>query len=177
MATKTAIVPYLFLTDQGDWNLPEAYLLSLYYGLLADGLGPLVFHDGRIFSGVEFVDYMQTPGRYVWIGMVGPQAVGYAIMEDLLDRRAYAHFAFRKEFAPLSLSFGRDWLCSILHRFPVDVLLGTIPSHNLGACMFAENVGFRRVGKVPNYIWDARRGKPVSATFFYATAETAREAM
>lgn len=143
----------------GDVMLAYAYLQ-----FRASGLLPVIFPE-RVPTLTDFLVQfmgMQVLGCYL-DSITGPEMVGLGWLNSVTEladgrRRAEIGFGFfpsdkfgHKFSLSIKLRLGRMMLAWAFEDFKLDVLVGTTPVANRGACLYANMLRFRMIGPLPQY--------------------------
>jgi hypothetical protein len=161
----------LYQMIDGVPTMRDSDLMYLYDRVEAEGLSGLLFHDGSIRNGREFVDYVKTPSCIFFTIGLQDKPFGFFWLNRIETTHAYCHFVAFSDFwgDGRTVQVGIEAMKICLKEF--DMIMGMLPSTNVFAIRYLLKVGLHKVGNIPNLMWSEADQKPVEGTLLYITAE------
>lgn len=153
-----AIVPY----SPRSGVLRENDLLALYDRLKQEDLFPVVFHENPELTPIEFLNFFANPRNLLIMYAVKEQEnfepAGLAWLSEVTNcqdtlTRATGSFVFFKKYqsqqytGPLAHRTLDYWF----NQLHIDTIIGLTPENNRLASTFIKRVGFREIGRVPQF--------------------------
>lgn len=170
-SSDVEIRPYVCI--DGSWTVEDAELAELFNECRSDGLKDLVFFDGSIDTELQFIEAAKSPNNLTVVFIDGYSAVGFAWLNAIGARSAFAHFCFLKRgWGRKALDVGHrtvDYWMAFKKQDGsplLQVILGTIPTINQRALKYVFRLGFELCGSIPKMI-EGRDGKLYAADLVY----------
>ena len=168
------ITPYIEI--DGIRTFTDTFIKSLYSRIVAEGTDKIVFYDGGIKSGEDFLAYMKCGQNFLLVIENETDISAILWINKILYRTCYAHFCgFNGSIGAGSVDVGRF---AMNHMFGVtddsgqpcfETVLGLIPSWNIVGIKWLKKVGLVEIGKIPNALWDEQENKSVDGTLLHIT--------
>lgn len=171
---ELVLIPYIEIN--GEWTLPDLYIVDLFRLAEKEGTAETVFYSGGINDGYDFIELLQQKDAYpvIIVDKSGPP-VGVIWLRDFAKNYAYGHFLF------FSNSWGNGKAIegakmAIDHFFNFkkpdgvflfDVLIGVFAEENKKAFDFVLKVGFTIVGTIPKMLYNRYENRQTSAVYSY----------
>jgi len=117
-----------------------------------------VFTDGTVRTGMDFLAAMQSPLNIPVLAFHGVDPCGVAWMNGCGKYYAFGHFLFLQgQRGEIARKAGRGileyWFSFKLgDRSMFDVILGLVPSVNVRAMRYAEDIGLRKLCTIPRML-------------------------
>jgi hypothetical protein len=177
------------IMDGGKWNfLPYTHvdgvptmrdsdIKFLYDKCFEEGIGEILFHDGKISNAEQFIDHMTSTLVMFWAVYYEGKPFGFYWLNRIDTTHAYCHFTCYPEFwgTELTVEAGKRAMKICTKFFPT--IMGMLPSENTFAIDYLKRVGLNIVGEVPNLMWSQTTGKPCKGTMLYITKEMLDESL
>lgn len=161
------LIPYCEIN--GTRTLPDSFLAEVFQSMSADLL-KTVFHESKINSLAEFMAVLKNPANIpVFMITQDRKCAAFCWLNGIRANSAWGHFCYFRESGIDPKDLGKatlDYWFS-LGNGRLDVILGSIPSFNVAACIFIERVGLTRLGSIPSMCVNPFTGEKCSAVIFY----------
>jgi RimJ/RimL family protein N-acetyltransferase len=152
------ILPYL----PSVLEFKEDTLVGIYNRLKEEDLYKVVFHGNPTMDLSQFISFFSSPNVALSFFCVIVDGVEYPAgmcwLTDILTadgtiKTANGNFVFFKEYQKPSYTneFGKIALDFWLNRLKLNVVVGMTPSDNRAALLYIKRLGFKEVGRIPNY--------------------------
>ncbi len=169
---EITLVPYTL--HKGEWTLPDHFLRAMVEQLKDEGSFELLFYEGTIKTGDEFVQLMQNPSNVPVYAFMGKECIGFAWLNGMAGTMAYGHLCATKAArGPYTTEMGHRFM-EYWFSFPdkdglplFEFLFAMIPGFNNPAQHYLERLGWNRLGSVPGMIKCAYRTGRESAEIYY----------
>ncbi len=156
--TRNNIILIPYVEVNGSRLIPDDMIEKSWARALEQGLSLRVFGANKPFP--EILGMLKSRGNLpVFLFERGrPEPIGWAWLNGLSQRYAFAHFLFlRESWGKHTMDMGRAlvryWFA--LGDPPLlDVLIGNIPSSNKSAIGFVKRLGWSVVGEIPHMAYD-----------------------
>src|SRR4029077_16127385 len=164
-AGVTSKVKEWVITDYNPRTFPggEIYLPGLWKRMHDDLTFEMFFHEGPTMGFWDFVNLLSNPSSKIQL-VIGHDAEGNAvehagllmlehIMFTPILHRAVGSFMFFHEYWNRHDSEELGWAV-INHWFGVldaDTIAGITPADNRAALLFIKRIGFREIGRIPDF--------------------------
>lgn len=173
----TIIVPYCHV--DGVPTFKDSEVMGFFEKIERDGLKDIVFAGGDISSKEAFLREMQRHGAaMLYVVYVGDLQAGLIWLTHFEGRSCRVHFtSFSESWGMDTVSIGRDAIRQVIYMvgtdggYVFDVLLGLTPTDNVRALRWLDKVGLKRVGDIPNALWDAKQHESVTGTLMFLTRQ------
>ena len=181
---EITLVPYTL--HKGEWTLPDHFLRSMVEQLKDEGSFELLFYEGTIKTGDEFVQLMQNPCNVPVYAFLGKDCIGFAWLNGMAGTMAYGHlcslnrgylteavfikntYSKRYYIHKMGCMFMDYWFSFPGEDGPLfEFLFAMIPGFNNPAMHYLERLGWNHLGSVPAMIKPAYRTDRVSAEIYY----------
>jgi hypothetical protein len=167
------IVPYVF--NDGMPTILDSFILNVWDRIEQDGLHRRIFFDGVVQCREDFLQFVKENPSRVFFCFHEGLFLGVSWLTDVgFEPRAKIHHCVLKwAWGRLSLGAGLlvlDFIDSLMDSAgePVfRVLVGETPVENRLACRFAKLLGFKEVGVIPQYLYNARECRCMDALITY----------
>lgn len=173
----------LYTRIDGIPTFKNSDIFGIYNKIVEQNLDSLVFSDGTINSGRDFLNMLYTTNTILFVITYKNKKVGITWLNRFQGKKAQIHFCFFKEMhgRPKLIQIGEfalnkilNWKYSDNNEYFVDVLIGYIPVWNKAANKFMTKINATKVGIIPNSKWHSIEGSE-HAIFYYATRESIKE--
>lgn len=152
---------------EDGWTLPNEVIEHYYRLAVRGGVFRNTFYDGRVRTGSDFRDKMQSSRNHPVFVTVSEEPAGVAWLNDVTANYAFAHFFVLPEYwGADSVRMGRlviDYWMGISGQ--LEFLIGMIPGFNRIAAAFVKRIGFQEMCEIPKMM--VRDGQRDSCWFFY----------
>lgn len=166
-SSSSRLVPYAPVN--GDWSLPDEFILSVGIQMMREGTFRRVFYDGSIRTAEDAMAHWKRPSNlpvFVFDGADEPLAVGW--LNGVSGTIAFAHFCTFAAASGVAVDIGHRVLHYWSVAFPfLRAILGVIPEHNRAAIRFARSLGFSVACTIPGVLYDAYAGEYVGGSVSY----------
>lgn len=171
------IIPYTH--RDGVPTFADSEIRALYERSFQSGMGEMLFHDGSIPSADHWLSYVKGPGVLLYVIFYKGEIAGFCWLNRLEATSAYCHFAAFPEHwgTDVPVNGGKLAMQTFLTmqdqqgNYIFHTIMGMLPSTSTIQIDYCKRVGLKTVGEVPNLIWSAKEGKPVTGTVMYITRE------
>ena len=173
---EITLVPYTL--HEGEWTLPDHFLRLLFEQIQTEGSFELLFYEGTIKTGDEFVQLMQNPSNVPVFAFMETECIGFAWLNGMAGTMAYGHLCSLNKSLIKSLKrhyiykMGRMFM-DYWFSFPgkdgplFEFLFAMIPGFNNPAMNYLERLGWNHLGSVPQMLKPAYRTDRASAEIYY----------
>ena len=153
----------------GEWSLPDEFLLSIVVKAQQDGVFHKTFYDGQVANPYDFIVAMQEKTNYPVFGFWKNEPLGFAWLNGVTETHAMVHFCvLQTAWGKLALQAAKAAIAYWMEAVPqLEVLTGFTPANNKSAVRFIEKVGFVRAGEIPRMLKDVYSGETVPAVISY----------
>lgn len=172
--TDIKIIPYCEIDGIRTFSDTEIY--NLYEKMLLESKN--IFIDGSVKSPDDFLTLFKYGGHNLYVINYKDDTAAFAFLNHFDNKTAQIHFCiFKKYWGTIGTSLGRELLKNVLtikdrdDKTYLDVLIGIVPLENKHANRYAIRVGGKRVGYIPNLIWNEEHQQSEGATLFYFLRE------
>jgi hypothetical protein len=126
-------------------------LEMLWYRMIAEG-------TLNAFCTVQPPESWGVPGwmkkleggaHALWVGFLGDEVCGFAMVEGIRPRRAQAHFVTFRSCGRHIFRAGRFAVRFLIGHYNLDCLFGLVPETNRAAVKFLERIDGKRIGVLP----------------------------
>ena len=151
----------------GAFSIPDEVLSSLWLEMVTTGKFRSLFYNGNVTDEAGWSAWIKSSANYpvLVVDTTNHRIVAVEWLNNAVDGAALAHFCIlvfpRLEIGKAVL---RYWSGISLLR----VLIGFTPETNTGAVKYAEGIGFKRSGYIPemcNMVYEGRRVGAVITTY------------
>lgn len=145
-------------------DFKETVMVDMYNRLKEDNLYEIVFHDNHHMSLNQFItfftsgvaplaffcvikDGMEIPAGLCWLTDIATHGGGV--------KKANGSFCFFDEFQSPEYTnpLGQMAIDYWLNVLGVHIVYGVTPSNNRPALIYIKRLGFKEVGRIPNYCY------------------------
>lgn len=154
------LLPYVRI--DGEYTLSDFVLHGFFQQLQEEKTAQIVFQDGFICNGVDFINFLKEPRNLPAFAFIDNKIVGVAWINGITGKHAFAHFALLKSIwgkhsEEVGKAYLQYWfaLPSTKKEPLLDVILGFIPAKNSHALQFIKRLGFKQVGEIPSIMYNA----------------------
>jgi len=165
-SSEIQLVPYANV--EGEWSLPDEFLLSLAVQMMREHSFHILFYDGTITTPEQFMEAMKKPANAPVFFFDGTEPLGFAWLNGFSGGLAFAHFCGLRAARGRSVQVGllalQYWMTAFVW---LRVILGITPSNNRMAVRFVQKIGFTPLGEIPGVLYDAYNAERVSAVLSY----------
>jgi hypothetical protein len=166
------LVPYIAV--DGIMTFPDSAIMSLYDRMVEDRTHEVVFYAGHITDREFFLRYMKRPGVMLFALVMNKDHIGFTWLDGIEDRTAYLHFCLFSEYWGDTVEIGTYALNLLMNMqgkdgYVFDLFKGIVPVWNAHAVDFAVKCGGKKLGVLPNAVWNAAKNKSEDAVFIYYT--------
>jgi hypothetical protein len=177
MPEPAVIVPYCEV--DGIPTFRDSDVMGFYERIERDGFRDIVFAGGDIPSKEAFLREMKRPGAVMlFVVYVGDLQAGIIWLTHFEAKTCRVHFtSFSESWGMDTVAIGREAIKQILYMtsadgcYVFDALLGLTQADNVRAIRWLEKVGLKKVGTIPNALWNANQQMSVPGTLMYLTRQ------
>ena len=170
-----SLIPYTEV--DGVITYKDSEIMSLYDRMVQNGSTEATFSDGCVQSREEFLDMAKNCAFFVVLN--NKETVGFTWITDIYQVRAQAHFCFFRDsndWAKNSTKIGREVATKLINLkskdgYVFDVLIGITPNENLPANIWLARIGLKKIGEIPNGVFNAKQKQSTTATLWYLIRE------
>ena len=163
------LVPYAKVN--GEWSLPDEFILSLAYQMREEGTFTSVFYNGEITSPEAVLALMQRPTNLPVFAFTGSEPTAMAWLNGISGGIAFAHFCTFAAAKGRTVEIGQRVVSFWEVNFkPIRAILGLTPANNKLALRYIKSLGFTVIGTIPKLLVDAYHGELVGGTISYRSS-------
>jgi hypothetical protein len=142
------IRPYIHC--DGIPTFRDSDLLNLFDLMCRDKTDKIVFMDGHIKCGNDFVTFIKSGAALTFVAMNLDDPAGFGYLTHFENRTARAHFCiFSKYWGNGSIDIGKKLVSKAIESTGLDMLIGMIPEFNTKAIDFSLKCGAKLLGVLP----------------------------
>jgi hypothetical protein len=141
------IRPFIYV--DGIPTMRDSDLLILFDKMVRDGTDNLVFYDGQIKSGLNFIEFIKLAGNMLFVVYEDENPIGCGWLNNFKHRTAEAHFCVFSEAWDRSVEVGKLMIEKSMYVTNVDMLIGNVPKFNEIAIDFVKKCGGVILGELP----------------------------
>lgn len=144
----------------GEWNVPDEELVRFFRRAADEGLlSALQWRSDPALTNIyEAPRKLRSLNNPFFLVYAQDEPVGYFLLDDVRPEAARLHFCIFRwvHRAGLTVKVGRG-VCRhlLMKRFDRQrdflTLIAELPTFNKLACRYAERLGFRQLGEIPNF--------------------------
>jgi hypothetical protein len=142
-------------------HMSDAEIVDLYYGILSDGFGDILFYSGGTQNPDDWLDFVKLSTTWlVRVTHKSGQPVGLFWLNGFQGHTAQMHFAVRRGW-PDKLGAGRASVGWVAEKTELESLYGCTPKPFKHAIVYAKKVGFVMGHELPGACYIAKKDKYV----------------
>ena len=139
----------------GNCNVPDPFLLDLWYRMCREGKEKVVFYDGFISNGDQWLEFMKSPFNYPVV-VVGedkePKVIAW--LNAYENHNARGHYCFLTPFkrgvGEAIINYWRSMRDTNGDPLLLTII-GVTPEINEKAIHLVKLMGFTVLGTIPNF--------------------------
>jgi len=162
---------YMKLHVNGQHNVTDSQMRTLYRTAVKDDLIRSVFHDNPCFTEEDFVSFVKS-AENCFIAIFDNETsepVAFCWLNGFTGRTALLHFCVFRAYFCQSFDIG-EFVCNwLIGSGYVDSLLGFLPYAYRSARKLVKSLGFVTLARIPNAF--VIRGKVRDGILTVKTAE------
>lgn len=152
-----SILPYN--TVDGNWNVSDEFMESLYNRLCIEGKESSVFYDGSIKNKEEFINYFKSSGVVLYLVLSKVDIVGMAWLTSFDQRTAQVHFSAFNGAGKGVVRAGTFTINKLVNLkdsngYLFDSLYGIMSMNNEVGRKYVKKCGMVGVGVIPNFCFN-----------------------
>lgn len=123
-------------------------MVAVFERMKSEGLIPVIFHAIPMRNAGDFLALMKNPVNLPVFALSNTECIAFAWLNNITTNSAYGHFChFKNDIDPVEIGkvITKHWF-----KFPIDIVLGSIPAFNMRAVKFMQKLGYVVVGEVPD---------------------------
>ena len=164
------LIPYVEVN--GIRTIPDSDVKAAYRQLIYDGTDKIVFFEGGVKDEDSFLRMIKNPNNLMVFIVKDDKYAGFAWINNLLDHRAFGHFAFFKSVWGQVDDLGKEildyWFSIPGKNGPLlDVIVGIVPKFNTLANNYIRQIGFKTLGEIPMMMTNHYTDERISAVISY----------
>jgi hypothetical protein len=170
------IMPYCEV--DGIRLFTDTEVKGFYNRIERDGLKEIVFPHGDILSAQDFLQEMKSGRSLLYVVYADKLQAGLIWLNRFESKTCRVHFtSFSESWGMDTVHIGREAIKQILYMtsadgcYVFDALLGLTQADNVRAIRWLEKVGLKKVGTIPNALWNANQQMSVPGTLMYLTRQ------
>ncbi len=145
-----------FVSFDGVPTMTDSQIMELFHQTKKDGLVEVVFCNGKTNSPESFLAMAKRPECLFFMFFYKTHTIGYAGIENIIDRRGEVYFCFFNKFTAHAVPFTKYFL-NAARNLHFDVLIGGPPLWNQRAIRFEKAIGWQPLGVLPKAVWNHRK--------------------
>lgn len=172
------LVPYV--VDDGVPSLTDSEIADCFVRMRRDKTDRMVFYDGSITGKDAFVWFAKEPSRVFYVGMIQDDKACCCWLDEITGCSARLHFCVFSDYWGIADELAAKTVEFLFSLESSDdaplfyVLWGMVPRANDHAVSFAERIGARIAGAIPDAAWLAGPQRRADAMLFYLHREDVR---
>lgn len=166
------IIPYI--KRDGVPSLLDSEVMFLWEKALSDNALDYMFLDRHSVPPQDFLSIVQDPTTNFFVVFVDNDPALLILLNNLLYARAEGHFFFYNKYqGQQAVDLGKYCLNYLVNipltgkTYVYDIIIGITPVENIFACRFLSKVGMKVVGKIPNYLYNAKTNQQEDIIYSY----------
>ena len=171
------IIPYVEI--DGTRTYSDTEIMKLFNRVVEDGIYDTVFYEGSISTCEDFLCTMKGANNHLYVLDGNSETYGFVWLNRFEGRAAHLHFCTFKNIwgSGLSVGIGKKALLELINlqdkkgNYFFDLFVGWLPLWNAHAINFVHNCGAKKLGVVPNAVFNKTINRSESACFVYFTRE------
>lgn len=147
------LIPIISLA--GNCNVPDPFLLDLWYRMCREGKEKVVFYDGFVSNGDQWLEFVKSPFNYPVVVVnedKEPEAIAW--LNTYENHSARCHHCFLRPFkrgvGEAIINYWRSMTDSTGGPLLLTIL-GVTPEVNEKAVRLVKLMGFTVLGTIPNF--------------------------
>lgn len=179
---KTKLVPY-FRRENGEWSIHDDDIRTIFSIMEEEGSKEVVFRDGKIRTGDEFISLMQSDMARMYLSFTETGLPsGFFYLNWFEGKSARVHFCmFKKAKTTEKIRAAKDFLKFVFSmklddgQPMFDVLIGVTPVSNGPASSLSKHLGFEDIGIQPCTAYNAKEIKSEDVYLRYIKPDMLKE--
>jgi hypothetical protein len=151
-------------------NPSEGRLIEMWLTMENEGLVDVVFYDGIIDSLKKFMNFS---GKHLYSFYYDAQLVGFSWLTHLettsAGKSCRLHYCTFRAGKRILRPATEHWINFLLKHY--DFLFGHTPENNHSGVTFLKRVGFKVIGKIPEFAFIAKEGSKCDLIISYKKKE------
>lgn len=139
----------------GNCNVPDPFLLDLWYRMCREGKNKTVFYDGFITTGDQWIDFMKSPFNYPVV-VVGEDKEPHCVawLNTYENHSARCHFCvlgkYKRGVGEAIINYWKSMRAGDGSPLLLTII-GITPETNEKAIKFIKMMGFTVLGVIPHF--------------------------
>ena len=135
---------------EDKWSVPDVLLLNIWEGLIDNKRHEMLFYDGTVKTGWEWLQYTKSPHQFVTfvVNEKEREFIGMGWLSNIQQGTAEAHFCFFKKYisgaGEMVIGFWNE-------RMSLNLIYGYTPESYTTVLKLLKKWGFKQLGIMPNY--------------------------
>ena len=166
------IIPYV--KQDGIPSFRDSEIVYLWKKALTENALDYMFLDMQDVPPVFFLEFINKDDVNFFIVLIEEKPALLIFMTNIQFAKAEGHFFFYDGFrGEKAVEIGKYCLQYLINMqlgektCVYDVIIGITPVKNIFACRFLHKLGMKKVGEIPNYMYNAKTKQQENIVYSY----------